>query len=63
MLRLRVWRGRNWIRRDLVVYANIKTIAKEVLPKLQQIKPQALQAAEQQMAQGGGVNPKYAAGA
>jgi hypothetical protein len=52
--------GKELDSKDLVVYANIKTIAKEVLPKLQQIKPQALQAAEQQMAQGGGVNPKYA---
>jgi hypothetical protein len=52
--------GKELDSKDLVVYANMKTIAKEVLPKFQQMKPQALQMAEQEMAQGGGVNPKYA---
>jgi hypothetical protein len=46
--------------KDLVIYANMKRISQEVLPKFQQMKPQALQMIEQGMANGGGISPKYA---
>jgi len=46
--------------KDLIVFANMKAISKEVLPQFQQMKPQMLQMMDQGMAQGGGVNPKYA---
>jgi hypothetical protein len=46
--------------KDLIVFANMKAISKEVLPQFQQMKPQILQMMDQGMAQGGGVNPKYA---
>jgi hypothetical protein len=46
--------------KDLIVFANMKAISKEVLPQFQQMKPQMLQMMDQGMAAGGGVNPKYA---
>jgi len=45
--------------KDLVIYANMKQISKEVLPKFQQFKPQMLQMIQQGMAAQGG-NQKFA---
>ncbi|MDB5320194.1 MAG: hypothetical protein JWN40_1825 [Phycisphaerales bacterium] len=46
--------------KDLIVFANMKAISKEVLPQFQQMKPQMLQMMDQGLAAGGGINPKYA---
>jgi hypothetical protein len=51
--------GKELESKDLVVYANLKVVRKEALPKLQQSKPQVLQEFEKAMANGPFANPKF----